>query len=100
MRSQFYFRDLLSLHVELAQATTPVSDIDPLARGIEPQVIGVISILNALEELERCSVKNLYGAILGTGYVHAPVRREVKNALRFCKTRDCICPLTSLEVDH
>src|SRR5215471_15739163 len=100
MRAERDLFQLLSFQIELPYTAASVPDVNPPAGGIVTEVIGVISVLDGLEELERRTVKDLYGAVLGTCNVQASVGRDVKNTLRLSKTRDRMRPFSGLEVDH
>src|SRR5262245_33841938 len=67
VRSQLRFRDLLPVGVEFSKRSAAESDINPLARGIVAQVIGVVAVLDGFEELQRRSVEYLYRTVFATG---------------------------------
>src|SRR5262249_16783710 len=100
VRIKFGLSDLLPVRVQFTERTAPESDINPLARGIVAQVIGVVAILDSLEELQRRAVKYLYRAVLAAGYEQPILVRNVEHSLWPFEPRDCIRAFAGSEIDH
>ena len=96
---QFCFRDLLSVRVHLSERSAAESDIHPLACGIVPQVVGVVAVLDGLEEVKRASVEHLDGSVLAARDEQSILARDVECALRFLQPRDRVCAFAGFEVD-
>src|SRR5262245_25214058 len=99
MRTQLGFSDLLTFSVQFSQTTVRVSDIDLLMGGIVSQVIGVVSIIDGLEKLQRSAIKHLHCAVFGTRNKQTVFIRNKERTLRLSKARDCIRALASLQID-
>src|SRR5262249_1856734 len=99
VRIQLRFRDLLPVGVEFSKRSAPEPDINPLARGIVPQVIGVVAVLDGFEELQRRSVEYLYRTVFATGNEQLILVRYVERALWLLQSGDCVRALSGSKID-
>jgi hypothetical protein len=99
MSVQFYFRDLLSVGVHLSERSVAETDIHPLACRIVPQIVGVIAVLDGLEELKRRSIEHLHRSVLAARDKQPILVCDVERALWFLQPRDRVCAFAGFEID-
>src|SRR5260370_18441664 len=80
VRVQPRFRDLLPFGVQFSERSAAESDIDPLARGIVTQVVGVFTVFDGLEKLKRSSVEYLDRAVLAPRHKQPLLVRDVQRS--------------------